>query len=139
MQNQKVIIENILNKIPEQQTYGIKPATNEQIQVFIQRAKTNGVKEEIIEELVNLYRVANEFTSEVILAFHSCDSEIIFEWWEQGVLWLGQRDFNTIRWVNNKYYLGDAGNYSYSEKNEYDTLEDLLKGCIKEIKELENE
>lgn len=136
MQNQRAIIEDILKQIPEEETYGIKPATDDQIQLFIQKAKQKGVKKEVIEELVNLYTVANEFTCENILAFHSCDNEIIYEWWEENVLWLGQRDFNTIRWMNDKYCLGSAGNYSNSEKDEYDTLEDLLKGCIKEMKEL---
>jgi len=132
-------IWSFLDELPGDMTYGVLPATNIQLEVFRTNAKRYGVKDSVIEELLSLYQVANKLDFEVILGFHSCDDEIIFEWWNEGVLWLGQRDFNTIRWVNDKYCLGDAGDYSYSKKNEYDTLEELVRGCIEEIEDLNDE
>ena len=72
---------------------------------------------------------------EVILGFYSCTDYAIFEWCEDEKLWLGQRGFNTLRWVDGKCCLSYAGSIRYSEKNEYDTLIDLIKGCISEIRE----
>jgi len=82
-----------------------------------------------------LYHVANGFCYEIILAFHTCDDDIIYEWWEEKELWLGQRDFYTLSWVNGKFCLGDASNISFSEKYEYDTLLELIAGCIADIEE----
>lgn len=130
---------SFLKELPTDFTYGLQPATSDQIIIFENNAKRLGVKESVISELIDLYRVANKLDFEVILGFHSCDDQIIFEWWSEGVLWLGQRDFNTLRWVNDKFCLGDAGDYSYSKDNEYDTLEGLVRGCIKEIEDLSDE
>lgn len=132
-------IWRFLEELPADMTYGVLPATSNQLEIFKSNAKGHGVKNSVIEELSSLYQLANKLDFEVILGFHSCDDEIIFEWWNEGVLWLGQRDFNTLRWVNDKYCLGDAGDYSYSEENEYDTLEGLVRGCIKEIEDLSDE
>lgn len=128
-----------LNDLPKDFTYGVKPATDEQIEIFKKKSIQLGVNENVIKELISLYRVANPLDFEIIMSFHPCEDEIIFEWWEDGVLWLGQRDFNTLRWVDGKFCLGDAGNYSYSKENEYDTLVNLVQGCIKEIRELDDE
>jgi hypothetical protein len=139
MEKDETNIWNFLKELPADFTYGVTPATSEQLKVFKENANRHGVKEGVIKELMGLYKIANKLDFEVILGFHSCDDEILFEWWNEGVLWLGQRDFNTLRWVNDKFCLGDAGDYSYSKKNEYDTLEELVKGCIEEIKDLNNE
>ncbi|WP_299008700.1 hypothetical protein [uncultured Tenacibaculum sp.] len=85
---------------------------------------------------MNLYIAANNFKYEVILGFHSCTDDIIFEWWEDSELWLGQNDCNTLRWVNGKFCLGDASNISYTKNYEYPSLLALIKGCIDEINEL---
>jgi len=132
-------IWSFLKELPTDFTYDVLPATIKQIEVFENNANRFGVKESVINELTSFYRVANNLEFESILGFHSCDDEIIFEWWNEGVLWLGQRDFNTLRWVNEKFCLGDAGDYSYAKKNEYETLKGLVIGCIKEIEELYNE
>ena len=132
-------IWSFINELPSDFTYGVVPATSTQLEVFQKNAKRHGVKESVINELLGFYQVVNNLDFEVILGFHSCDDEIIFEWWSEGVLWLGQRDFNTLRWVNDKFCLGDAGDYSYSKDDEYDTLEGLVRGCIREIEDLSDE
>lgn len=128
---------SFLNELPADFSCGVKPATVNQLAQFKNNAHRHRVKEKVQEELISLYKVANNLEFEVILAFHSCDDAILFEWWNEGVLWLGQRDFNTLRWVNNKFCLGDGGDYSYSKAHEYDSLEELVRGCIKEIKDLD--
>ncbi len=110
--------------------YAIEPATKEQIDLFTDRAIENGIEPLVIQQLVNLYSVANSFNYEIVLSFHSCDDMIIFEWWDNKELWLGQRDFYSIRYVNGKFCLGDASNVSFSDEDQYDTLIGLIEGCI---------
>lgn len=69
-----------------------------------------------------------------MLSFHSCVDETIFEWWNEKELYLGQRDFYTLRWANNKFCLGDVSTISFSEEHEHNTLIGLIEGCLKEIK-----
>lgn len=116
----------------------ITPGSPENIQYFKTNAKRKGVDEDVIEQLTDLYSVADNFTAEVIMGFHPCTDEIIFEWWNDKELWIGQRDFNTLRWANGKFCLGDASTISYSKEYEYRTLIELIKGCITEINELGN-
>jgi len=130
-------IEKLLRSLPEEYTEGIAPASKEEIEVFEKRAREFGVENNVIEQLIDLYSVADNFMYEVILGFHSCMDDMIFEWWQDGELWIGQRDFNTLRWSNGAFCLGDAGNVSYSKDNEYESLIDLIIGCIMEIKGLE--
>lgn len=129
-------IEKLLRSLPKEYTSEIVPATKDQIEVFRKKSIKLGLDHNTIDQLIDLYTIANNFIYEVILGFHSCIDDTIFEWWDDGELWLGQRDFNTIRWANGKFCLGDAGCISYSEENEHDSLIDLIKGCIKEINEL---
>ncbi len=132
-------IKELLLSLPEEHHEGISPASDEQIDKFKRTSERRGVDSNVIEQLADLYSVANNFMYEVILGFHSCTDDMIFEWWEDGELWIGQRDFNTLRWTNGKFCLGDAGNVSFSKENEHHSLIDLIKGCIKEIKELSND
>ena len=130
-------ILRLLKSLPEEQSDGIFPAKNEQIESFKKTAKAKNVPDSVVEELSDLYTVADSYAFNVILGFHTCTDAVLFEWWGDNILWIGQRDFNTLRWANNKYCLGDAGSISYSEENEYDSLVELIEGCVKEIKDLE--
>ena len=130
-------ILKLLKSLPEEESDGIFPAKRENIESFKKTAKEKGVPIEIIEELSDLYTVADSYAFNVILGFYSCVEDVIYEWWNENILWIGQRDFNTLRWANGKYCLGDAGSICYSQENEYDTLVDLIKGCIKEVNDLE--
>ena len=134
--NAKNEIKALLHALPEKNRSNTIPATQKELEIFKHKATFFGVNKIIIEELVNLYIVANNFKYEVILGFHSCTDDIIFEWWEDGELWLGQNDCNTLRWVNGKFCLGDASNISYTKNYEYPSLLALIKGCIDEINEL---
>ena len=131
-------INSLLTNLVEGQDYEIKPATKKQVEIFIQRAVDYGVDSEIIKQLVDLYEVADFFYYEIVIGFHRCDDLTIFEWWNDKELWLGLRDFYVIRWTNNKFCLGDASTISFSSDYEFDTLIELIDGCIKEINEADN-
>ena len=114
----------------------IEPATQQQIDVFTQKALANEVDDTAIGQLVELYEVANAFSYEMIISFHSCDDQILFEWWSRKQLWLGQRDFYTVRWANGKFCMGDASNVSFSEEESFDTLIEFMEYYAADIEKL---
>ena len=126
-------IKSLLTNSIAASGYVLKPSTKEQIDIFTKRANDNGVDTNIIRQLVDLYEVTDFFYSEIIMGFHHCDDPAIFEWWDDKELWLGQRDFNTLRWKDGKFCLGDESNVSFSEEHKFDTLIELIEACIKEI------
>ena len=126
-------IKSLLTNLIDGGDYQIKPATNQQIDTFTKRAIDNGVDTKVIKQLVDLYEVADFFYYEIIIGFHHCDDLTIFEWWGDKELWLGQRDFNTLRWTNGKFCLGEASTISFSDEYQFDTLIELIEGCIKDI------
>ena len=130
-------IRDLLKSIEDEYSDDLIPASIENIELFKIKAEANGVNTSVIEQLVDLYTVADNYMAQMILGFHSCNDAVLYEWWAEKELWLGQLDFNTIRWANDKFCLGDASTISYSKNNEYDTLVDLIKGCVEEIKELD--
>lgn len=134
-ENQLKIKSLLANLVDGNSYYPIKPATKEQIDLFANRAIENKIEPNVIKQLVELYSVADSFYFEIVIGFHSCDDLIIFEWWDDKELWLGQRDFNTLRWKNDKFCLGDASNISYSDEYQFDSLIELIEGCIKDINE----
>jgi hypothetical protein len=117
--------------------YVIRPAKQKQLDIFNQNASERCVDQCVIDQLNDLYIVANEFYYEIIIQFHSCDDILIFEWWDYQELWLGQRDFYTLRWSNGKFCLDDASNISFSDEYEFETLIQLIEGCIKYIDEVD--
>lgn len=117
MNEDQIKIKSLLTSLVDgDDYYSVEPATKEQINLFIERALKNGIDSSVINQLINLYSVANSFQYEMILSFHSCDDVIIFEWWDNKELWLGQRDFYSIRWADGKFCLGDASNVSFPTK-----------------------
>lgn len=127
-------INNLLNQLPNASEYEIQPATTEELALFTKNATNRKVPENIIKELIEFYSFTNEYYYEIVIGFHNCTDEIIYEWWEEhGELWLGQRDFNTLRWAKEKFCLGDASNTSYGKDYESETLFGLIVICIKEI------
>lgn len=132
----KSLLTNLVNG---NSYYPIKPATKEQIDLFTNRATENKVEPSVIKQLADFYSVADSFDYEIIIGFHSCDDLIIFEWWNDQELWLGQRDFNTLRWADGKFCLGDASNICFSDEYRFDTLIELIERCIKDINEANND
>ena len=131
-------IQDLLSRLSDGQHYKIEPATPDKIETFRKRATERGVEKFVIDELVDLYQIADNFYSEIVIGFHTCTDEVIFDWWSEKELWLGQRDFNTLRWADGKFCLGDASNISYSTDYESDNLVGLLRCCLREIENGKN-
>ena len=108
------------------------PADENLLSDFSKRALSRGVAAQVVNELLEFYNVTNGVPCLDSFDFHRCDDEILFEWWDDRILWLAQRDYYTLRWLNNMYCLGDAGNNSFGEAYEFDTLTALLEFAFKE-------
>lgn len=131
-------IKSLLMFLVAKKNYIFTPAKKENIDLFKNRALQNNVNEIVINQLIDLYEIADHFQYEIIIGFHKCNDEIIFQNWNDNELNLGIKDFNVLRWKNNKFCLGDAiGNISISEDYEFETLVELIECCIAEIKEIE--
>ncbi|NJI72436.1 hypothetical protein HCX49_04390 [Sphingobacterium kitahiroshimense] len=132
-QNQLQILK-LLEELPDSSDFELVPATSLQITVFKERAFTKKVPENVITQLIELYKVADGYVNHMVIGFINCDDETIFEWW--GVyqeLWIGQRDLNTLRWANGTFCLGDASSTSYDESYESPTLVGLIEICRNEM------
>ncbi|MEP6262827.1 MAG: hypothetical protein ABJ092_14720 [Gillisia sp.] len=136
--NQENILK-LLSKLSDGQYYKIEPAGPEKIKIFKEKSTAKGVDAKVIDQLVDLYEVADGFYSDIVIGFHGCTEDILFEWWDEKELWLGQRDFNTLRWANGKFCLGDASSISYSDDYESDSLIGLIEICMKEIENADNQ
>ena len=135
-------IKKLLAKLIEGEDYEeFKPSTKKQIAVFLKRAEENGVPDEVVRQLVDLYELANRFFRENFLGFFACDDLTIFEWWDENdrTLWLGLFDYYVTRWTNGKFCLGDASSVSFSNEYEFDTLAEFFEGCLKELKKRREE
>jgi len=127
-------INGLLSNLVNADDYKLQPATSEQIEKFVSIATEKQVPQNVIKQLIELYSIADNYNYEIVMAFHSCSDEIIFEWWSDNrELWLGQRDFHTLRWSDEKFCLGDGSNTSFGEEYEAATLVQLIEICIKEI------
>ncbi|MEJ7643719.1 MAG: hypothetical protein WKF87_03935 [Chryseolinea sp.] len=138
MNNNQEQVLSRLSKLSDGQYYKIEPATADKVTIFRKRATEKGVDKYVIDELIDLYQVADNFYYEIVMGFHSCTDEMTFEWWNEKELWLGQRDFNTLRWANGKFCLGDASSISFSTDYESDNLVGLLECCMREIENANN-
>ena len=107
--------------------YTCEPATEKQLQLFLENCKAHNVPARIADELAEYYRLNNNF-----FEYFVCDDPTIFEWYEQGCLWLGQRDLWAFRCLvaKQKYAIGDAGDDSFGEDYEFDTIEEMLEAFL---------
>ncbi len=121
-------IQDMFNKYnDEDYEYDCEPATEEQLQTFQKNCKTYNVPSAITEELLEYYKLNNNF-----FEYFECDDITIFEWYEDGCLWLGQRDLWTFRCLidKHKYAIGDAGDESFGNDYEFDTIEEMLEAFL---------
>lgn len=124
----KTLLEPLFKRCEEKMV----PANEKQINYFKKKSTEKKVPKRAIEQLIEFYKISNGVPCLDSSDFHSCDDKIIFEWWSNKELWLGQRDSDTIRWKENKFCLGDASNVSYGKEYEFDFLSDLLEKALKE-------
>ena len=125
-------IKELLSSLFKSYDQEFIPADKELLSDFSKRALSRGVPQELISELLEFYALTNGVPCLDSFDFHRCDDEILFEWWHDQTLWLAQRDYYTLRWVNHKYTLGDASNNSFGEEYEFGTLTALLEFALNE-------
>jgi hypothetical protein len=106
----------------------ITPASQRALDVFKTRADERKVPQDVAEQLIDFYSIVDGVPCLDSLDIHRCDDVIIFEWWDEQELWLGQRDVYTLRWSssNARFCIGDAGNVSCSADHEYRTFVEAL-------------
>ncbi|HMV79343.1 MAG TPA: hypothetical protein PL048_07885 [Leptospiraceae bacterium] len=126
------VLDSLIGEDYEQ--YPIMPASEKQISIFRKRAESHGLEKKVTDELVSFYEIADGFNYEIVLGFHPCDDELIFEWWDEKTLWLGSRDFYVVRWVDGKYCLGDSSHPSFSKEFEFSSFVEFLDACVWEIR-----
>lgn len=116
-------IQVLFDKYRDNYRLSCKPATENQLHGFWKNCMDYGVPAEIMDDLVAYFKLNNSF-----FGYFECD----FEWYEQGCLWLGQRDLWTFRCLlkKHKYAIGDASEDSFGEDYEFDTIEQMLQAFL---------
>src|SRR5262249_8913601 len=91
------------------------------------------VPHKVVTQLADFYSLVDGVPCLDSLDIHRCADLILFEWWDQQELWLGQRDCYTLRWsgAKEKFCVGDAGNVSFSAGDEYRTFAEALRHMVK--------
>lgn len=120
-------IQVLFDKYRNNYRLSCKPATENQLQGFRKNCMDYGISTEIMDELVAYFKLNNSF-----FGYFECDNILIFEWCEQGCLWLGQRELWTFRCLleKHKYAIGDASEDSFGEDYEFDTIEEMLQAFL---------
>jgi hypothetical protein len=125
-------LEKLLQPLFQSYDKTMTPASSESIANFRKKAHIKGVPSSVIGELTAFYEVTNGIPCLDSFDFHSCEDEILYEWWDSQELWLAQRDFYTLRWAKGKFCLGDASSISFSKEDEHMTLLDLIESAMKQ-------
>jgi len=123
-------VTHLITPLFEMYNKVIKPASEANINKFAIKARKLFLPLDVVNELSNFYKITNGIPCLDGFDFHCCNDEILFEWWENKVIWLGQRDDYIITWYENKYCIGDASNVSFSKEYEFNNLEELLKKVV---------
>jgi hypothetical protein len=131
--NNSVDYVGLLKPLFEVYDKEMKPASEESLNVFRRRAGEHGIPQDVVSQLADFYSITDGVPCLDSLDIHRCADLILFEWWDQQELWLGQRDFYTLRWSQAKvrFCVGDAGNVSFSESDEYRTFAEALRHMVK--------
>ena len=110
----------------------IKPTSETSLNIFRARAVERQVPHDVVTQLTDFYALVDGVPCLDSLAIHRCEDLILFEWWDQDELWLGQRDFYTLRWSRSidRFCVGDAGNVSFSTSDEYRTFAEALRHMV---------
>jgi hypothetical protein len=107
------------------------PASESELSLFTIRAKEHDVPSDVILQLIDFYSVVDGIPCLDSLDIRPCSDMTIFEWWQYKELWLGQRDFCTLRWTKGRYCIGDASNVSFSPSDEYVTFAEALNHIVR--------
>lgn len=110
----------------------LDPATNEEIRDFRKHCDSHNVDKKVADELETYYRQSNSFFN-----YFTCDDEMLFEWWDEGLIWLGNVDDDCFVYnaKTHRYAIGFAGDSSLGE---YDTVMDMIQAYLVEGQEYDN-
>ncbi|HEQ3536118.1 TPA: hypothetical protein VGS95_004514 [Vibrio parahaemolyticus] len=119
---------NVLESIFQEYEWEFKAASDASLNAFKLKARSFGVPESVIEQLVIFYSQVDGVPCLDSLVLHSCDDSIIFEWWEDAELWLGSRDYHILRWSAeiDRFCIGDASNVSFGEEEQFKYITDAI-------------
>jgi hypothetical protein len=111
----------------------MRGASETSLKVFRARCCERDVPQDVVSQLTDFYSVIDGIPCLNSLDIHCCADLILFEWWDQRELWLGQRDFYSLRWSSSKsrFCIGDAENVSLSESDEYRTFDEALRHMVR--------
>jgi hypothetical protein len=128
-----VSIEALLRPLFDEYDLPMKPAGESSLSLFKKRASDRKVPPNVTDELCRFYSIVDGVPCLDSLEIYSCADMIIFEWWDQQDLWLGQRDHNILRWSSSKdrFCVGDASNISFSPQEEFRTFAEALRHMVR--------
>jgi hypothetical protein len=131
--NHAVDVVALLKPLFDAYEVPMSPATEASLTLFKARTSEREIPGDVVTQLADFYSVVDGVPCLDSLEIHRCDDMILFEWWDRQELWLGQRDFYTLRWSSskNRFCIGDAGNVSFSERDEYLTFAEALRHIAK--------
>jgi hypothetical protein len=123
----------LLKPLFDRSKVAMKPASKSSLNLFRTRAEERKVPDDVVTQLAEFYSNVDGVPCLNSLDIHRCADLILFEWWDQEELWLGQRDFYTLRWSSSKkrFCIGDDGNVSFSKSHEYRTFAEALRHMVK--------
>ena len=132
MSNYKENLVKLIKPIFDIYDKEIIPASENQLKDFKELALEKGLPEKTILEFIEFYQVTNGIPCLDSLEIHKINDIILFEWWEYEEIWIGQRDFETLRWKDDKYHLGDTSNLNHGIEYVSDSLIGILQIGINE-------
>ena len=125
--NDQKRIQDIIRPLFELYNENITPATPDEISRFREMASQLHVPQVAIDELIKFYEVSNGIPCLDSISISKIDDELLFEPWEDGELWFGQRDMDMIRWAQGKFHLGHAGDLNYGSDYVFNTILEVLQ------------
>lgn len=122
----------LLKPLFDEYGMAMKPASETSLNVFRRRAVERQVPDDVVAQLACFYSIVDGVPCLDSLDIHRCEDWILFDWWDQQEIWLGQRDFYVLRWSRSKdrFCVGDVGNVSLSTSNEYRTFAEGLRYMV---------
>jgi hypothetical protein len=128
-----VSIEALFKPLFNDYDVAMEPAGETSLRLFTNRANDRKVPPHVTEQLTDFYSIVDGVPCLDSLEIHRCADLVIFEWWDQQELWLGQRDHNILRWSssNDRFCIGDVSNVSFSPQEEFHTFAEALRHLIK--------
>lgn len=132
MNDYEKLLRNIIEPLFNDYEELIIPASQDQIESFRKEATSKKVPQKAIEELVRFYKVSTGIPCLDSVSIHEINDTILYEFWSEEELWIGQRDMDMIRWSDGKFHLGSAGDLNYGPEDIFETLLEVIEKGFKD-------